>query len=114
VANTHNTRTNMHETTFLYKFLQAVERKDDKELRVLFYCLPLIMMTASLMFITSMTQTANPRAEYRRVFGNQAHANAKNALAGTAVDALYLQTENGKELVNRLQATLESTIGVVD
>lgn len=104
----------MHETTFLYKFIHAVKGKDDEELRVLFHCLPLIMMTASLMFITTMTQTTNPRAEYKRVFGDDAHAKPENALAGTAVDALYLHTDRSKELVNRLQATLESSIGVVD
>ena len=112
----HNTtqRAAMHETTFLYKFIHAVKGKDDEELRVLFHCLPLIMMTASLMFITTMTQTTNPRAEYKRVFGDDAHAKPENALAGTAVDALYLHTDRSKELVNRLQATLESSIGVVD
>jgi len=102
----------MNETQFLYAFLKAVGKKDDDELKVLFHCLPLVMVSASPLFVASMVAGADVRGTYKRVFGEKAHADAANALGGTAVDALYMQSGGVKNLMHSLQATLESNIGV--
>ena len=41
----------MNETQFLYAFLKAAGKRDDEELKVLFRCLPLVMVDASPLFV---------------------------------------------------------------